>query len=251
MPALPRAATVIAHRGASAYRPEHTWAAYDHALELGADRLELDVRATADGALVVLHDPTLARTAGDPRAVAALRRADLLALDPACRPPALDEVLARYGRRTSYLVELKDPAPRDAGLLLGVLARHPLRGRVTVQSFDRGGLLAVRARHRGIPLAMLYRPGWSPAAIAADLPGVAAWASAVAPAASSVDARLVRTAHRLGLSVQAYTVNEDAELRRLLDLGVDGLITDVPDRARAAVDRRPASAPAPASAEAA
>ncbi len=242
MLASTRAATVIAHRGASAYRPEHTLEAYDCARAMGADRLELDVRAAADGTLVVLHDATLARTTGDPRPVAGLRRADLLALPPARRPLLLDEVLGRYGREAEYLVEVKDPRPGDAALLRAVLARHDVGGRVWVQSFDRAGLLELHGLDPSLPLALLYREPWTPDAVRRDLPHVAGWAQAVAPAVASVDAALVLAAHAAGLSVQAYTVNAEAEMERLLFLGVDGLITDVPDRARALVDRAPALA---------
>jgi len=235
-------ATVIAHRGASAYRPEHTLDAYDCALAMGADRLELDVRSAADGTLVVLHDPTLARTAGDPRAVAGLTRADLLALEPGRRPLLLDEVLARYGRGTEYLVEVKDPRPGDAGLVLAALGRHDVGGRAWVQSFDRAGLLELHRLAPRVPLALLYREAWTPDAVRRDLPEVTGWARAVTPAVASVDALLVLAAHAAGLTVHAYTVNREAEMDRLLALGVDGLITDVPDRARALVDRAPALA---------
>ena len=239
-----RAATVIAHRGASAYRPEHTLDAYDCALAMGADRIELDIRSAADGTLVVLHDPTLARTAGDPRAVAGLRRADLLALGAERRPLLLDEVLAHVGRRTEYLIEVKDPRPGDAALLIAALARHDVGLRAWVQSFDRTGLLELHRLAPSLPLALLYRKAWSSAAVRRDLAHVTGWARAVAPAAASVDAALVLAAHAAGLTVQAYTVNREAEMDRLLSLGVDGLITDVPDRARALVDRIPALAQA-------
>jgi hypothetical protein len=79
-----------------------------------------------------------------------------------------------------------------------------------------------------LPLALLYREAWSPAAVRRDLAHVTGWARAVAPAAASVDAPLVLAAHAAGLTVQAYTVNREAEMDRLLALGVDGLITDVP-----------------------
>jgi glycerophosphoryl diester phosphodiesterase len=236
MPALTRAASVIAHRGASAYRPEHTLDAYDCALAMGADRLELDVRSAADGTLVVLHDATLARTAGDLRPVAGLTSADLLALDPARRPLTLDEVLGRYGADAAYLIEIKDPRPGDAERVAGALARHDLAGRASVQSFDRGVLHRLRAMDPSVPLALLYRESWLPAAVRHDLAEVAGWAAAIAPAAVSVDAALVLAAHRLGLTVQVWTVNDVAEMERLLALGVDALITDVPDRARAHVD---------------
>jgi len=237
MLAPPRAAaSVIAHRGASAYRPEHTFDAYDCALAMGADRLELDVRSAADGTLVVLHDPTLARTAGDPRPVAGVSLGDLRALGPAGAPLLLDEVLGRYGGEAAYLVEVKDPRPGDASRLLEVLGRHGVAGRVRVQSFDRGVLRALHAADPSLPLALLYREEWAAAAVRRDLPRVAGWARAVAPAAGSVDAALVLAAHHLGLAVNAWTVNDEGEMDRLLALGVDGLITDVPDRARALVD---------------
>src|SRR3954470_22284609 len=98
---------VIAHRGACAYAPEHTFAAYDLARELGADRLELDVRPLGDGTPVVVHDRTLARACGDRRAVRELAPADLEALDPATRPLTLDAVLERYAADARLLVELK------------------------------------------------------------------------------------------------------------------------------------------------
>ncbi len=236
MPAATSAASVIAHRGASAYRAEHTLDAYDCALALGADRLELDVRSAADGTLVVLHDRTLARTAGDPRAVAAVNLADLRRLGPGRAPLTLDEVLGRYGSQAAYLIELKEPRPGDGALLLEVLGRHDVAGRVCVQSFDPAGLLALHAREPGLPLALLYRRARGSRAVRRGLPRVARWARAIGPAAASVDAALVLAAHHLGLAVQPWTVNDEAEMDRLLALGVDGLITDVPDRARSAVD---------------
>lgn len=236
MPSPTAAATVIAHRGASAYRPEHTFEAYDCALEMGADRLELDVRSAADGTLVVLHDRTLARTAGSPAAVDALTRSDLLALAPGRRPLLLDEVLDRYGRGAGFLIELKEPRAGDPAALLAALARHDAGESAWVQSFDRAALLELHGLDASVPLALLYREAWSPDAVRRDLARVTGWARAVAPAAASVDAALVLAAHAAGLTVQAYTVNRDVEMDRLLGLGVDGLITDVPDRARALVD---------------
>jgi len=217
---------VIAHRGASAYAPEHTPRAYDLALEQGADVLELDVRVTADGTPVVLHDPTLARTAGDPRPVTAVRDAELAGLGV----PTVEAVLARYGTSTRYLVEVKESGPAAESALLATIERHGLRGQVTVQSFRRSILRRVRALDPGLALAPLYRPFATSAGIRAGLARTAPWAASVSPCARSVDAALVLAAHARGLAVQAYTVNGEAEMERLAALGVDGIITDVPDR---------------------
>src|SRR3954447_9071914 len=102
---------VVAHRGASAYAAENSFAAFDLALAQGADVLELDVRAAADDQLVLVHDPTLERIAGDPRAVAALTRAALEGLDAVMRPASFGEFLDRYSATARLLIDLKDPSP--------------------------------------------------------------------------------------------------------------------------------------------
>src|SRR3954447_5926385 len=105
------AVDVVAHRGASAYATENTFAAFDLALEQGADVLEFDVRAAGDGHLVLVHDPTLERLTGDPRAVSGLTRAALAALDELARPASFDDLLDRYASKARLLIDLKDPSP--------------------------------------------------------------------------------------------------------------------------------------------
>jgi glycerophosphoryl diester phosphodiesterase len=230
--------TVIAHRGASAHAPEHTVVAYDRALADGADWLELDVRRLADGTPVVVHDRTLSRTCGDPRAVADLLPRDLR--DIPGGPLTLAEVLARYGDRARYLVELKDPSTDDGPLVLDVATVLGVRDRVAVQSFGHGALK--RLRGRDVPLWALYPVKVPSRWLRMDLGRVAGWAAGIAPHAASVDAALVAAAHDRGLAVRAYTVNDPAEMERLLAAGVDGLITDAPDLARGVVAGVPLAA---------
>lgn len=222
---------MIAHRGSSAYAAEHTWAAFDLALAQGADMLELDIRVTADGELVVLHDPTLLRTTGDPRAIGSVTLRDVLRLRPDTRPLTLEAVLARYGRATRYLIELKDPSPEWEGKVAEHVDRHGLRDRVVVQSFD---VRSMRRLHRTAPwldLAPLYRreprSGWRFATIAS-------FASGVGARHDVVDAAFVAGAHFNGLTVRAWTVDVAAHIERLAALGVDGVITNVPGVARVA-----------------
>lgn len=241
-------AQVIAHRGASAYAAEHSLAAYDLALTQGADALEIDVRATADGELVVAHDPTLLRTAVDPRRVDSLTRADLARLDPAVRPLRFEEVLARYGGVTGLLVDLKEPALAWENAVVAALTRHGLAGArvaagprvdlalgtpaaAVVQSFDHLALRRLRRRAPGLAVApLLRRP---PTARCVD--AFEGWASGIGVRHDAVDAALVVRANATPL--WAWTVNQAHAMERLLGLGVDGLITDRPDVARAAVNR--------------
>jgi glycerophosphoryl diester phosphodiesterase len=226
---------VIAHRGASACAPEHTVAAYDLALAVGADMLELDLRSTADGVLVVVHDPTLARTTGDPRRVAEVTLEELAWMPAGCRPLTLDEVFLRYGRRTGYWLDVKDLLPAGEEALVEAIARHGLARHVGIQSFDHLCLRRVRRLDPQVTLAALYRPRRAPEAVRAELADAARFASGIAPHRVSVDAALVQAAHARGLAVRPYTVNAPQEMARLLRLGVDAVITDVPERARAVV----------------
>lgn len=199
---------VIAHRGASGHAPEHTWAAYDLALAQGADALELDVRMTGDRQLVIRHDP-------GPVPPGTLR---------------LHEVFARYGRRTRYLVELKDPRPWLPRLVRETIQEHDVADRVVVQSFDRPWL----KRMGDLPVQALFTP-WTPrrrilrAIEGGAFAGVGVWHR-------SVDKDLVAAAHGRGLAVRAWTVNAPPDMTRLVAAGVDGLITDYPDRVRSQLD---------------
>lgn len=224
---------VVAHRGASAHAPEHTTAAYDLALAQGADVLELDLRLTGAGELAVVHDPTLLRTAGDPRRVDAVR---LDELDPARRPLTLDEVLERYGTHTRYLLELKDPRAHWEHLVPEAVDRHGLRAHVTLQSFDSRSLRRLRLRAPWLPCAPLYRGR------PVRLDAVAAWASGIGVWHGCLDAALVTAAHDRGLAVRAWTVNGHRCVSRALALGVDGLISDDPALTAALARRAPAPA---------
>ncbi|MDQ3740658.1 MAG: glycerophosphodiester phosphodiesterase, partial [Actinomycetota bacterium] len=128
---------MIAHRGASAYAPDNTFAAFDLALAQGADVLELDVRLGADARMLCLHDPCAeGETAG---------------------APCLDAVLERYGDRTRYLVDLKDPEAGWEGEVAALLARRGVLERAMVQSFDLDALARLHRIAPELPLAAVYR----------------------------------------------------------------------------------------------
>ena len=218
-------AEVIAHRGASGDAPENTLAAFDLALEQGADALELDVRPAADGSLVTVHDSTLARTTGDERAVEDITGEELHRLDHPASPTTLDAVLERYGATTRYFIDLKDPAPAWERRVLDAIERHGAAGRVTLQSFDTAALVRLHAVAPALPYSTVYRRADS---VDIDLDAVPSFATGIAPWHPHVDADLVARAHARGLAVRPWAVDEAAEAERLLGLGVAALFTNLP-----------------------
>lgn len=236
-----REVLTVAHRGASGRAPENTLTALAAAVADGADLLEFDVRRTRDGALVLMHDPTLTRTTDARRVfpdrapwlvsdftLAELRRlhaggtrGEGLAGETV---PTLDEALGMArAARVGALVELK---PGSDGRLPVVELVAALQGRahrtVTVQSFDVAGLRHVRALMPSVRIAVLGSPG------RADLRALSQWADQVHPHHRRVDRRLVEEAHGWGMRCMVWTVNRPARMRHCLSLGVDGVITDHP-----------------------
>ena len=218
-----RIVLVIAHRGASRAETENTPEAFRRADAMGADGVELDVRVAADGSLVVAHDPlpTSPTSADD-------------------RPALLADVLDSCGSRMLVNVEIKnvetepdfDPEMAIADAMIENLRR---RGgdsdRWLISSFSWATIDHCRR----------IAPEFETAALCTTISATAlervarAGHSAVNPAAATID--LVDRAHALGLAVNVWTVNDPDRIIELRDVGVDGLVTDVPDRALAALGR--------------
>jgi glycerophosphoryl diester phosphodiesterase len=226
---------LLGHRGAvHSTAPENTLASVERALRQGADGVEVDVRVTSDGIAVCHHDPAMGRTAGDPRAVAQTSYADLPWIG-AHRVPRLSEVIDLVAGRGRLVVELKTPSwpflaePVDA--VTAVLRRHRL-DHVTVSSFDRLRLRAVRRERMACSTALLGRPvvpllGLLQHAVADHHPEVH-------PHLSSALLRPEAIADT-DLLVTAWTVDRPADLALLCDAGAHGVISDDPAAARAAV----------------
>jgi glycerophosphoryl diester phosphodiesterase len=219
---------VIGHRGASAHAPENSLTSFALAAELGADAIELDIRLTADGWPIVMHDATVDRTTGGHGAVAGLTLAQVRELATADgRPvPTLDEVFEAFGPALLYNLELKGQGLFGRDLATAVADRiegHQLASRVLVSSFNP--LLLRRGRRhfaRSTPLALIKghrRAG--PADLLFSGP-------AENPDYRLVDEKYMARARRRGQRVFAWTVDQAAEARRLARLGVHGLITNHP-----------------------
>jgi len=229
---------VIAHRGASGHRPENTLPAYELAVEQGADMIEIDLHRTRDGAIVVTHDEELAGIGGRGE-IAQATLAEVRALNAGGGEPVptLDEVLDGFATRIPFNLELKR----------GKQAEYPGLEQATLEAVNQRGLLArmlfssfydpVLARLRALSpearVALLISRKFPQRAVER---AKALGAEALNPEDSLVTAELVREAHAAGLAVYVFTVDEETELRRFLDLGVDGIFTNHPDRLRAIVD---------------
>ena len=212
----------FAHRGGSAHCPENTWRAFEHAVGLGYAYLETDVQATADGVVVAFHDKTLDRVTGRPGRIAQLAHRDLAAARIAgTEPIPLFEDLLGAWPDVRFNVDVKDL--RAVRPLAEVLRRTAAWDRVCICSFSASRLRAAR-RAVGRPVCMAS----SPAGIAAVRFGARAGSSvhcAQVPVLLATEP-FVRRAHGLGLQVHVWTVNDRGLMAALLDLGVDGIITD-------------------------
>lgn len=233
---------LIGHRGLNTVAPENTLEAIAAAADLGVDGVEIDVRPTRDDRLVVFHDRDLSRMAGRPHRVDALdgREIGTIDLGHGARIPALEEVIELCRQRGLFLnVELKRDVPSRRKLVRAVarcLGRQGRRLAVVVSSFDPAMLADFRRRAPQIPVGVLYasRHRWV-RRLAAPLK-----AAALHPDHRLLRAADLRAAHAAGRRVMCWTVNSEQAARRLLDMGVDGVMTDDPERLLPIFGRTPA-----------
>jgi len=221
----------IGHRGAAGYEPENTLRSFQRAVQLGADMVELDVHLCISGELVVIHDDTVDRTTDGSGSVGGMTLSELRALDAGKgeKIPTLDEVFAALQGRVAVDVELKGLGTAEPvyELVDGLVRRRRWAlSKVLVTSFDWGMLEEMRSLSDRIRIGpLVYKEPFRALRFA---PEVRAYS--VNPFHESTDAGLVREAHRLGLAVYPWTVNEAAGIERVKGLGVDGVISDYPDR---------------------
>jgi glycerophosphoryl diester phosphodiesterase len=224
---------------------ENSLAAFRRAVDEGYTHLETDVHATVDGVLVVHHDATLRRVAGHPGVLRTMPWADLAGVRLCGREPLprLEEVLEALPA-TRFNVDLK--APGTLAPMLRLLERDEVADRVAVASRDERRVQAVRARFgdrvvTGIASRSALRlraRAVSPSALRRALDHVLPVRGDLAQlpvrvgSLTMIDPALIEAAHGIGVEVHAWTVDRTSEMHRLLDLGVDGLMTDRPDLLR-------------------
>jgi glycerophosphoryl diester phosphodiesterase len=223
----------FAHRGGAAHGDENTGAAFARAIGLGYRYVETDVHATRDGVAVVFHDATLRRLTGEPGRLADLTWTDLASVrvGGAAAVPRLDEVLGGWPQ-VRFNIDVK----ADGGIepTVGTVERTGAADRVLLASFSDARLARLRALAgpkvatslgmRGVARLRVGSLSGRPLRLPPSV--VAAQVPVRYGRLPVVDRRLVDYAHRLGLQVHVWTIDEPAEMHELLDLGVDGIMTD-------------------------
>ena len=244
---------VIAHRGGAGVRPENTLAAFSHAVEIGADMLEMDVQRTADGAIVCMHDRTVERTTNGSGRVDSMNLRELQKLDAGyhwshdgspvhpfrgtgIRVPTLEEVFTHFPA-VRMNIEMKYGGPALAQPLCALIRRYGMSRRVLVASMDEAAVAAFRQACPEVATSMTRSEAqlffgmqlvsldatYSPPVRALQIPDRIG-------GERIVTASLVAAAHRRNLKLYVWTINDGARMEALIRMGVDGIITDHPDR---------------------
>ncbi len=247
---------VVAHRGSSLAAPEHTLAAYRQAVVDGADSVELDLRLTADGTLVCIHDAALDRVAGTSHVVEETRWSNIAGLDVGswfnatwpqradgayvgARIPTLANALEALPAAVGLHLELKDPQLHDGRMeerLVRELAQFGAGARVLlVESFDVRCLERIKQLDAALPTGLIWTQA-NERLVRADLPGAV---DASAPNVFTLFLHLEHVLHARarGMPLHVWTVNDEEEVHALLDLQVAAIVTDDPRMVRAVLER--------------
>ncbi len=240
---------IIAHRGASGLAPENTLTAFAKAIEIGVDRIEMDLRQTIDGEVIVLHDKTIVRTTngwGSARKLSLnkIRRysaGSWFHYDFSSeRIPTFREVLELVDGRTTLLLEIKDGSPYHHGIeknVIDIINEYNAHEWCIVQSFNDKVLKNFRALpnlnsdiQKLFEIVIPVAPFYGGSKFTYKSIRRYDFAQEVNINFKSVTPLVVRKIHKMGKKINVWTVNDRYDLQYFIEMGVDGIITDFPDR---------------------
>lgn len=214
----------IGHRGASAYELENTLSSFQMAIELGVDAVELDIRSTRDGAIVVIHDENVDRTTNGTGSVRGMTLEEIKGLltRNGEKIPTLEEALDFLDKRVKILIELKDGGLEEK--TLDLVRKKGLERNVIIISFLEGALRRVRELDKDIETGLIYVRHSNPIKAALNL-----GANYLLPLYRFLHKDDIDTAHEHGLKVITWTINSREDALIYAKRGVDGIASDKPD----------------------
>jgi len=223
---------VISHAACGGHAPANTLAGIRAALDFGVDGIEIDVQASSDGVPVLMHDLTVDRTTNGSGTVASMTLDQLRALDAGGEPvPTLDEVLALTVGRALLVIEVKQPGIEEE--IAGVVRARDALTDAMVWSFLSQALESMRTVEPRLPGALLIAPESLPRWPKMRERAVKTGLQGVSMIQQGITEQTARDCRRSGLSLYAWTPDLEADIARVIDLGVDGICTNYPDRALA------------------
>ncbi|MBF7147034.1 glycerophosphodiester phosphodiesterase [Bacillus toyonensis] len=239
----------IAHRGASAYAPEHTIAAYKLGQQLKGDYIEIDLQMTKDGHLVAMHDETVNRTTNGKGLVKEHTLEEMKQLNVGsffnekypnlakkefenAKVPKLKEIIEMFGHNANYYIETKSPDeyPGMEEKLLEIIKYYQISDKVIIQSFSEESLQKIHSLHANIPLVQLLSYQKSVQLNELEIEKYKTYCIGLGMNYKYIDSAYVKKIKKHGLEVHPFTVDNEKDMKKLLSWGVDGMFTNYPDR---------------------
>ncbi|WP_110112213.1 glycerophosphodiester phosphodiesterase [Bacillus sp. CGMCC 1.16541] len=244
-----KSVSIIAHRGASTYAPEHTIAAYELAKKMGSDYIEIDLQSTKDGHLVAMHDLTVNRTTNGFGFVKNLTLEDIKKLNAGStfnkryphlakplytkqKVPTIDEIFQHFGNDVQYYIETKSPqyGVKMEQKLLSKLKQYDIdQDRVMIQSFSKKSLQTLHKLDPKLKLVQLIKYARHAKISDKQIQELQTYAVGIGPNASSLNPTYIQRLREHHFDIHPYTVNEEKDMEKLIRWGVTGMFTNTPD----------------------
>lgn len=239
----------VSHRGASAYAPEHTIAAYEMGEKMHGDYIELDLQMTKDGHLIAMHDVTLDRTTDGTGSVKDYTLNEIKQLDAGSwfnekypyaskaeyeglKVPTLEEVFKKFGKNNSYYIETKSPDvyPGMEKELLRLVEKYKInKDKLLVQSFSPQSLKVMNELDPTIKLVQLISYKANAEITNEEIMEIKQYAMGIGPNHTYLNEEYVQKVVNSGLELHPYTVNDKERMKQLINWGVTGMFTNHPD----------------------